>query len=103
MKKCLIALVQQRDGGPRIRHYQSSPAQLAGREMHKALPRRERVLLMEEDPDGVSLYHFTPDGEVVSHTWHTNINDAKRQSALQYGEALGKWREIRLDRGRSYR
>lgn len=53
-----------------------------------------RVLVLEEDTEGYSLYRYTESGEFGGDTWHMTLEDAKHQAAYEFGDRLGSWSEV---------
>ena len=41
-----------------------------------------------------ALPRYGAGGACVGDTWHTNIDDAKRQALYEYGEFVGDWGNI---------
>lgn len=52
------------------------------------------VLVIDEQPEGIFLRAYAPDGHFAGDTWHRDLDEALGQAAFAYGEHLGPWREI---------
>jgi hypothetical protein len=53
-----------------------------------------QLLLIKQRPDGVFLFRYTADGQVVGDTWHMTVDDAKAQAQHEYGELLSPWKSV---------
>jgi hypothetical protein len=53
-----------------------------------------RLLLIQQEPDGIFLFGFVEDGDFSGDAWHQSIEEAMLQATFQYGEAQGTWRPI---------
>jgi hypothetical protein len=75
----------------KVRHYWGFPPELtSGENLREQMP-FPAVLLIETDPDGVFLFRFTADGQVVGDTWHETIEDAQHQATFEYENSLSDW------------
>jgi len=54
------------------------------------------VLLIEEKPDGWSLFEFRPDG-FIGDTWHFTLDDAKAQAIHFWGDQVSEWQPVPVD------
>ena len=50
-------------------------------------------LLIEEQSDGIFLYHESTDGKRFGDTWHKTVEDAKHQARWQFSDLITEWRE----------
>lgn len=74
---------------PNTAHYQGFPEQL-GHGSPENLKSAVSVAI-EENIDGVFLFRFSADGQVVGDTWHMSVEEAKEQAIYEYGALLGEW------------
>lgn len=95
MKTRLVALVRKTKEPPRVRHFEGMPPEISGerKDSRKLLP-WPRVLMLEENSDGIFLFRLGEDGGNVGDTWHTSIEDAKAQAEYEYGDGLGEWKQM---------
>ena len=55
------------------------------------------LVAIEEKPDGVFLFRFRHDGQVVGDTWHTTVEEAKQQARFEFGDSLSDWKSVPAD------
>jgi len=90
----MVILVNRPDLLPKTRQFQGLPPEITeGIDHREALP-WPRILLIEEEQDGFSLYRFTEDGKCVGDTWHLIIEDAYDQARFEYSDNLGDWKQV---------
>ena len=90
----LFALVKKEPGLPPSRHFVGMPPELTGcKDYRQRLP-MARVLLLQEENDGISLYRYAQNGGLAGDTWHETIRDAMEQAEDEYGDALGEWKPV---------
>lgn len=90
----LFNLVEQTGNRTATIHFQGMPPELTGgQDQRETLP-WPRVLLIEEEREGIFLYRFSEDGSFGGDTWHMDLDEAKEQAEYEYEGLLGDWREI---------
>jgi hypothetical protein len=86
------------DPGPlralRTRHFLGPPAGLPELEGEQTLLPFAKILVIEGEPDGASLYRYTKDGEPAGDTWHTDVEEALLQAEFEFGDLLGPWESV---------
>jgi len=55
------------------------------------------LIVIEEKPDGVFLFRFSTDGQVVGDTWHMTVEEAKHQAQFEFGDLLSDWKSVPAD------
>ena len=60
----------------------------------KMLPMADVVLLIADREPGAMLFRYTAHGEFGGDTLHDSVEDAQRQAAEEYGDALLPWEEV---------
>lgn len=69
----LYNLVEQTGDRTATIHFQGMPPELTGgQDQREALP-WPRVLLIEEEREGIFLYRFSEDGSFGGDTWHMDL------------------------------
>lgn len=91
MKAKLLAILKDRNLVQKSRHYEGFPLELSNREETRKLLGPAAFIAIQENSDGIFLYRFDRNGNVVGDTWHMTIEDAKHQADYEYGEAIEKW------------
>lgn len=89
-----VALVNQPDSPPKTRQFKGLPPELTEGIDHREVLPWPRILLVEEEQDGFSLYRFTEDGKCVGDTWHLTLEDAYDQAQFEYRNELGDWKQV---------
>lgn len=90
----LFAFLSANHEAARHVQFEGLPESLSGRkDSRRELP-HARILIIEEQEEGIFLYRFTAEGRFGGDTWHTTIEDAQHQARSEYGEALGEWQTI---------
>ena len=55
------------------------------------------LVFIEEKSDGVFLFRFTANGQVVGDTWHMTVEEAKQQAHFEFPEVLSGWISVPAD------
>lgn len=85
-----LAEVEER----KVLHLVGFPPGLLDSEDHRERLPWPRILILEKETDGYSLYRYTEAGDFGGDTWHMSLEDAKHQAEFEFGEQLGPWREV---------
>ncbi|HKG96121.1 MAG TPA: hypothetical protein VKA84_29680 [Gemmatimonadaceae bacterium] len=86
----LMALVGVIEGERRATHTAGYPL-----DPSKMLPLADVVVLVpDDDGPGAMLFRYTAHGEVAGDSWHPAVEEARRQAAEEYGEALQGWETV---------
>jgi hypothetical protein len=75
----------------RTRHT-AGTAPLEGRRLPPA-----RILIVEENADGVYVTRYASSGEFAGDTWHATSEDAFHQAQFEYGVVHDDWAEVSTD------
>jgi hypothetical protein len=94
MKTRLFTMLSVSTSSPKAQHYIGVPPVLTDGEETRRKMGRARVLLIQENADGVFLYRYDETGVCVGDTWHMNIDDAKHQAAYEYEDQMEDWRDV---------
>ena len=94
VKSRFIARVIFVSDTPKTKHFRRLPPQVTGGVDSRQLMESPAVLVIEQKPDGVFLFRFTPDSHCVGDTWHKTIDDAKKQAAFEFDELLSAWKAV---------
>jgi hypothetical protein len=87
----LTAKVTGRLTEPKVKHYVGFPPEMTeGKDLREQLDIPVLVAI-EEKPDGVFLFRFAADGQVVGDTWHMTVEEAKQQAQYEFGVLLSNW------------
>lgn len=76
---------------PNVAHYRGFPQQLGYESPGKV--KSAVSVAIEENLDGIFLFRFSADGQVVGDTWHMSVEEAKEQAIYEFGDLLGEWIE----------
>jgi len=79
---------------PKVLQLVGFPPGLVDPEDHRERLPWPRILVLEVETDGYSLYRYTEAGDFGGDTWHMSLEDAKHQAEFEFGERLGPWREV---------
>ena len=82
---------------PKVKHFRGLPPELTGGEDQRELMEAPALIAIEEKPDGVFLFRFTADGQVVGDTWHMTVQEAKQQAHFEFGDLLSDWKSVPAD------
>jgi len=52
------------------------------------------LVAIEETPEGVFLFRFTADGQIVGDTWHRTIAEAQEQAHFEFPGLLSTWKSV---------
>ena len=78
----------------KVRHYNGLPPQLTGGKDSRELLATPVLLLTKQESDGVSLYRYASDGNIVGDTFHESLDDARAQARFEYGQAISDWKQV---------
>lgn len=93
----MIAKITGRLAEPNVKHYHGLPPELtAGHDLREQME-APALVLIEEKLDGVFLFRFTADGQVVGDTWHMTVEEAKQQAHFEFPELLSGWKSVPVD------
>lgn len=81
-----------------VKHYMGYPPELTKDNKKTDFP-IPKFLIIETKSEGVFLTRYSDKGEFAGDTWHQNIEEAKDQAKLEYGQALEDWKEAAVDSG----
>lgn len=87
------AIIRLADDRPPTRHFVGGVSGSAEGQRGSPLPWPTVVLIVQR-PDGVFLERFTEGGRPCGDTWHMNVEEAKTQAALEYGNLLKPWHRL---------
>ncbi len=79
------------------RHFLGLPPGVAGSDGVQTLLPFAKFLVIEQEPDGTSLYRYSKEGEPAGDTWHTDFDEALHQAEFEFGELLGRWESVPAD------
>lgn len=82
---------------PKVKHYRGLPPELTGGKDLREQLEAPALVAIEEKPDGVFLFRFTADGQVVGDTWHMTLEEAQQQAQFEFGDLLSDWRSVPAD------
>lgn len=90
----LLSTLSNGDSFPKTKHYIGIPPELTGgvdtrQEMGTAL-----FLVIQEEPDGITLYRYGAQGTCVGDIWHRNVDEAKEQATYEFGGLAQEWIEV---------
>jgi len=93
----MTAKITGRLAEPKVKHYRGLPPELTGGQDLREQMEAPALVAIEEKPDGVFLFRFTANGEVVGDTWHMNVEEAQQQARFEFGELLSEWKAVPPD------
>ncbi|HWF62077.1 MAG TPA: hypothetical protein VN666_17465 [Nitrospira sp.] len=93
----MTAKITGRLAEPHVKHYYGLPLELtAGHDLREQME-APALVLIEEKSDGVFLFRFSADGQVVGDTWHMMVEEAKQQAYFEFPELLSGWKSVPAD------
>ncbi len=81
----------------KVKHYRGLPPQLTSGRDKRELMEPPALIALEEKPDGVFLFRFSVEGQVVGDTWHMTVEEAKEQARFEFGDLLSEWKAVPAD------
>jgi hypothetical protein len=93
----MIAKITGRLAEPKVKHYWGLPPELTGGKDLRGMMDFPAFVTIEETPDGVFLFRFTANGQVVGDTWHMTVEEAKEQAQFEFGDLLSDWESVPAD------
>lgn len=90
----ITAKITGRLAEPHVKHYHGLPPMLTSDHDFRKQMEAPALVLIEETSDGVFLFRFTADGQVVGDTWHTTVEEAKQQAHFEFPELLSGWKSV---------
>ena|SRR5688572_13285906 len=75
----------------KVKHYRGLPPALTGGADLREPVGPPELIAIEEKPDGVFMFRFGPNGQVVGDTWHMTVEEAKQQAQGEFGDVLSDW------------
>jgi len=79
---------------PKVKHYRGLPPELTdGKDLREEM-QAPALVAIEEKPDGVFLFRFTADGQVVGDTWHMTVEEAQQQARFEFPNLLSEWKSV---------
>lgn len=87
----LISKITHLPPEPKVKHFRGLPPELTGGSDQREVMQTAALVTIEEKPDGVFLFRFTADGQIVGDTWHMTVDEAKQQAKFEYNDALTAW------------
>lgn len=78
----------------KTKHYTGLPPELTGGRDFRHEMNPASVRLIGKQSDGVFLYRFDSEGQVVGDTWHRSIEEAKEQAQFEYGNLISEWKQV---------
>jgi hypothetical protein len=82
---------------PKVKHYRGLPPELTGGKDLREPMQSPVLIAIEEKPDGVFLFRFTADGQVVGDTWHVTVEEAQQQARFEFPDLLSDWKSVPAD------
>ena len=82
---------------PKVKHYHGLPPELTGGKDLREPMQAPVLIAIEEKPDGVFLFRFTADGQVVGDTWHMTVEEAQQQARFEFPDLLSDWKSVPAD------
>lgn len=79
---------------PQVKHYHGLPPDLTGGHDLREKMEAPVLVIIEEKSDGVFLFRFTADGQVVGDTWHMTVEEAKQQADFEFPGLLSDWKSV---------
>jgi hypothetical protein len=76
----------------RTAHWVGVPTSISGRQQER-LP-NSKALVIEERPEGVFLFRYSAANDFAGDTWHRDIEEARSQASVEFGDELGEWVDI---------
>ena len=96
-----FSIIDQAPPPQKAAHYLGAPPEVTGNTRERVPLPRARIVVMEQDNEGVSLYRYAADGTFGGDTWHPTQDEAREQARFEYGDALGRWHLIPPETGDS--
>jgi hypothetical protein len=93
----LVAKIIAHPRDPKVKHYRGLPPELTAGKDHRELMQAPAFIAIEEKPDGVFLFRFSNDGQVLGDTWHMTIEEAKHQAHFEFGDLASDWKPVPAD------
>lgn len=87
----LMAWVDEAKPTPKVIHFRGMPPELTGEPDQREWLSWPRLLVIEEEAEGVFLFRFASDAGCVGDTWHMSIEDAKHQAEYEYAQHVTEW------------
>jgi hypothetical protein len=82
---------------PKARQQCGWPSQLPKSKVKSRYLERPLVLVIEEKPEVVSLFRYTPEGRCLGNTWHRTIDGARQQAGLEFNDFFLDWALVPSD------
>ncbi len=93
----ITAKITDRLTKPLVKHYSGLPPELtAGHDLREQME-APALVFIQETSEGVLLFRFTSDGQVVGDTWHMTMEEAKQQAYFEFPEVLSPWKSVPAD------
>jgi hypothetical protein len=97
MQMRLTAKITGRALQPKVKNFRGLPPELTGGEDLREPMGIPVLIAIEQKTDGIFLFRFAFDGQVVGDTWHGSVEEAKQQAQFEFSDLLLDWRSVPED------
>ena len=77
-----------------VKHFHGLPPEVSGGLDKRLELGPPKLLVVEQNADGVFLYRYDAHGEFVGDTWHMTVSDAQKQAEYEYDGVALDWSEV---------